>query len=272
MSESLYLPERAEIVEARMVTPFEKLFTLRLADGRPLGHVPCQFVEVSVLGIGEAPISVSSPPYDSSTFELCIRATGNVTNALHTLVAGDSIGIRGPFGQGVDASLLKGKDLVFVAGGIGLVPLRSLIGEVMNTPEDYGNVSVLYGAKDPAELLFSDEIDRWRSAGATCDVTVDRGDEGWDGHVGVVTTLMTDMDIDPETTVAFIVGPPIMYKFVLLELVRKGMHNRSIQMSLERRMKCGVGKCGHCQINGVYVCKEGPVFSYSQAEKLTEAV
>ncbi len=272
MTESLYLPEQADILEARMVTPFEKLFKLRLPDGRPLGHDPMQFVEVSLLGIGEAPISVSSPPHVADEFELCIRATGNVTNALHKLSAGDSVGIRGPFGHGADADELTGKDLLFVAGGIGIVPLRSLIGEVMNDPARYGNVTVIYGAKDRADLLFPDEIERWRAAGADCRITVDMADETWSGPVGVVTTQMTDLSLDVENTAAFIVGPPVMYKFVLLELLQKGMPHRSIRMSLERRMKCGVGKCGHCQINGVYVCQEGPVFSYSQAGRLTEAV
>ena len=272
MVQSLYVPELTEIIEARMVSPFEKFYRLRFRDGRPLGHNPCQFVEVSVLGIGEAPISISSPPHVSDHFELCIRAAGNVTNTLHTLSAGDMVGIRGPFGHGVDTEELKGKDLFFVAGGIGVVPLRSLIAEVMNKPDDYGTISIIYGAKTPGELLFLDEFKEWEARGADCKITVDRAEDSWAGNVGVVTTLMPEVEVDPENTMAFIVGPPVMYRFVLLELFQKSIPHRNILMSLERRMKCGVGKCGHCQINGFYVCQEGPVFRYSQANKLTEAI
>ena len=271
MVDSIYLPEMTEIVEATMVSPLEKLFKLRFRDGRPLGHAPCQFVEVSVLGVGEAPISISSPPNVTDHFELCVRACGNVTNALHTLGAGDTVGIRGPFGEGVDLGDFAGKDLLFIGGGIGIVPLRSAIAESINRPSDFGKISVLYGAKSPEELLFSDEFAAW-SEKADCQITVDRGDDDWTGHVGVVTTLLNSMDLDPDNTIAFIVGPPIMYRFVLLELFQKSIPHRNILMSLERRMKCGVGKCGHCQINGFYVCREGPVFRYSQAEKLSEAV
>jgi len=272
MVESLYLPEMTEIIEAEMVTEHEKFLKLRFRDGRPLGHNPFQFIEVSVLGIGEAPISVSSPPHVTDHFELCIRNTGNVTNALHQLGAGDSVGVRGPFGQGVQPGDFKGKDLLFIGGGIGIVPMRSMIAEVVANAQDYGKITVLYGAKTPDELLFLDEFDQWKAAGAECLVTVDNDAEGWNGNVGVVTTLMPDLDVDPDNTFAFIVGPPVMYRFVLLELFQKSIPHRHILMSLERRMKCGVGKCGHCQINGVYVCQEGPVFTYSQASKLTEAV
>jgi len=272
MVASLYVPEMTEIIEARMVSPQEKFFKLRFRDGRPLGHAPCQFVEVSVLGIGEAPISISSPPQVADHFELCIRAVGNVTRALHMLGPGDAVGIRGPFGNGVDVEELKGKDVLFIAAGLGLVPLRSLIGALLDKPKDYGKVTILHGAKTPKELLFLDEFDGWRARGADCRVTVDRPAEGWDGHVGVITTLMPSLEIDADNTYAFIVGPPVMYRFALLELFQKSIPHRQILMSLERRMKCGVGKCGHCQINGFYVCQEGPVFRYSQASKLTEAI
>ena len=271
MVDSIYLPEMTEIIEATMVSEHEKLFKLRFRDGRPLGHAPCQFVEVSVLGVGEAPISVSSPPHVTDYFELCVRACGNLSNALHQLGPGDMVGIRGPFGNGVDLDEHVGKDLLFVAGGIGVVPLRSLIAEAVNRSEEFGKITVLYGSKNADELLFENEIEAWAES-AECMITVDQESEGWSGHVGVVTTLMTDLDVEPDNTMAFIVGPPIMYRFVLLELFQKSIPHSNILMSLERRMKCGVGKCGHCQINGFYVCREGPVFRYSHAEKLSEAV
>ena len=271
MIDSIYLPEMTEIVEAEMVSQHEKLFRLRFRDGRSLGHKPCQFVEVSILGTGEAPISVSSPPYITDSFDLCVRACGNVTNALHRLGAGDTVGIRGPFGNGVDLEEFVGRDLVFVAGGIGIVPLRSLIAEAVRRAGEFKSLTVVYGAKTPEELLFADEFAEWERH-ANCLITVDRKAPGWNGHVGVVTTLLTDLDLNSDLTTAFIVGPPIMYRFVLLELFQKGIAHHDILMSLERRMKCGVGKCGHCQINGLYVCQEGPVLRYSQAVKLSEAV
>jgi len=270
---SIYLPSLAEIVRTEQLTKMEKLFEIRLKNGRDLGHQPGQFVEVSLFGIGEAPISISSSPTQKGSFELAVRAVGNVTKALHTLSSGASLGIRGPFGKGFPVEELKGKDILFVAGGIGLVPLRSLINYVLDNRPAYGRVLVLFGAKTPAEQLFLEELSRWRASKEMEYLeTVDRSDGQWQGNVGVITTLFRKMAIDPKKTVAVIVGPPIMYRFAILEAQAKGIPDDQLIVSLERRMKCGVGKCGHCQINNLYVCQEGPVFNYAKIKDVKEAI
>ncbi len=270
---SIYLPTPAEIVRTEQLTQMEKLFDIRLKNGRELGHQPGQFVEVSLFGIGEAPISVSSSPTKKGSFEIAVRAVGNVTKALHNLDRGATVGIRGPFGKGFPVAELKGKDILFVAGGIGLVPLRSLINYVLDHRSDFGRLQVLFGAKTPAEQLFLDELAKWRTRKDMEYLeTVDRADDRWKGNVGVITTLFPKITIDPKKTVAVIVGPPIMYRFAILEAQVKGIPDEQIIVSLERRMKCGVGKCGHCQINNLYVCQEGPVFTYAKIKDLKEAI
>ncbi len=270
---SIYLPTLAEIVRTEQLTQMEKLFDIRLKNGRELGHQPGQFVEVSLFGIGEAPISVSSSPTKKGSFEIAVRAVGNVTKALHNLDRGATVGIRGPFGKGFPVAELKGKDILFVAGGIGLVPLRSLINYVLDHRSDFGRLQVLFGAKTPAEQLFLDELAKWRTRKDMEYLeTVDRADDRWKGNVGVITTLFPKITIDPKKTVAVIVGPPIMYRFAILEAQVKGIPDEQIIVSLERRMKCGVGKCGHCQINNLYVCQEGPVFTYAKIKDLKGAI
>jgi NAD(P)H-flavin reductase len=236
--------------------------------------MPGQFVEVSLFGIGEAPISVSSSPTQNGSFQLVVRNAGNVTSAMHGLKPGDKVGIRGPFGTHFPVEgEMKGKDIVFVCGGLGLVPVRSAINYVLHHRQDYGDVTILFGTKSPGERLFVDEVPRWTSReNVTYAETVDRGDEKWTGNVGVITTLMTDMSVDPRKTVAIICGPPVMYKFAIVSLYKMGMVDKSIFVSLERHMKCGVGKCGHCQIDGLYVCQEGPVFKFADIAEVREAV
>ena len=270
---SIYLPALAEVTRTEQLTKMEKLFEIRLKNGRELGHQPGQFVEVSLFGIGEAPISVSSSPTKKGSFELAVRSVGNVTKALHQMNPGASLGIRGPFGKGFPVEEMKGKDLLFVAGGIGLVPLRSLINYVLDKRSDFGRVMVLFGAKTPAEQLFLDELAKWRtSKEMEYWETVDRTDGNWKGNVGVITTLFPKVTPDPKKTVAIIVGPPVMYRFAILEAQVKGIPDDQIIVSLERRMKCGVGKCGHCQMNDIYVCQEGPVFKYARIKNLKEAI
>jgi len=269
----LYTPRLAELIKVDELTPKEKVFEFRLKDGKELGQRPGQFIEVSIMGIGEAPISVSSSPTRGKTFQLAIRDVGDVTNALHNLEKGATVGIRGPFGNGFPLEALEGKDILLIAGGIGLFPLRSLIQYILDRRSSFGKVSLLFGARSPAERLFLDELDAWnRSPEIEFLETVDRGDESWQGHVGVITTLIPKVNIDPKKTMAVVVGPPIMYRFVIIELKKRELPDENIIMSLERRMKCGVGKCGHCQINNVYVCQEGPVFSLAQLRNLREAV
>ena len=270
---SPYQPTLAEMVKIEQLTETEKLFTLHLKDGRDLGHRAGQFVEVSVFGVGEAPISVTSSPTRNGTFELCVRRVGDVTGALHSMKPGATVGIRGPYGNGFPVEQMRGKDLLFAPGGIGLPPLRSVINQVLDERESFGRVIILYGARNPSELLFKDELAQWEARDdVEFHVTVDRGDESWTGNVGVITTLFPKITINPRNTVAMTVVPPVMYRFVLMELLSKGIQDGRIFLSLERRMKCGLGKCGHCQINNVYVCQKGPVFSYAQLKEMPEAI
>jgi NAD(P)H-flavin reductase len=270
---SPYIPEKATIKKITQLTETEKLFLVSIDSGRSLGHAPGQFVEVSLFGIGEGPISISSPPARDNTFELGVRAAGNLTRALHGLKSGDALGIRGPFGHGFPVENLMGKDLLFVAGGIGLVPLRSLIKYSLEHRDAFGRIIILFGARSPQERLFTDELAAWsKRSDIEFLETVDRSADGWKGNVGVITTLFKKITIEPRKTAVMIVGPPVMYKYALLEVKEKEVPKQNIWLSLERRMKCGLGKCGHCQINNYYVCQEGPVFAYPQIEEKEEAL
>jgi NAD(P)H-flavin reductase len=270
-----YVPKLATIVKKVPMTANETLFDIKLDDGSDLGHKPGQFVEVSVFGIGEAPISLSSSPTKKGSFEICVRKLGNVTSKLHTLEVGDPVGIRGPFGNGFDANFLKGKNLLFVAGGLGIAPLRSLFNYVLDNRKLFGHVSLLYGCKEPRELLFREEMValsqrpdvEFRSAVNWCP-----DGEVWTSTIGVITTLIPQVSFDPEDIYAIICGPPVMYKYVIGDLKARNVPDDHIIVSLERRMKCGVGKCGHCQINEIYVCKDGPVFNYSKIKGIPEAL
>jgi len=270
----IYFPLPATVSKVEPMTKLETFFSCRLDSGEELGHMPGQFVEVSIPGIGEAPISVSSSPTRRGSFEMVIRKVGNVSKALHELVAGDKIFVRGPFGTSfpVDGAM-KGKDVIFICGGIGLVPVRSAIQYVLDNRGDYGRVIILFGAKTPRDRLFVEELDKWRhDKNVTLLQTVDRRDESWYGAEGVITTLLPLVKIDKDNTVAIICGPPIMYKFVVVVLLEAGLNENQIYLSLERHMKCGVGKCGHCQISNIYVCQDGPVFKFSDITDIEEAL
>ena len=270
----LFLPEMATISEAAAMTDLEKYFQITLDSGQSLGHMPGQFVEVSIPGVGEAPISVSSSPDQDGNFDLVVRNVGRLTNVMHQFDADQKLGIRGPFGTTFPVdSVMQGKDVVFVCGGIGLVPVRSAIHYVLNRGRDYNSVAILYGTKTPADRLFVDELDAWAQRDdITFLETVDRADAKWRGNVGVITTLVPSLEMDPDNTVVIVCGPPVMYKFVLIELFERNIPQDQIYVSLERRMKCGVGKCGHCQINGYYTCLDGPVFKYADVANVQEAI
>ena len=271
--ENLYEPVMAEITQVKRLTAMENFYRIELPDGAELGHVPGQFVELSIFGVGEAPFSVSSSPTSRGGFDLGIRRAGMLTDVLARMEAGQKVGIRGPFGHGIDVAKFEGKDVLIVAGGIGLVPMRSMINYVIDNRKDFGRLVICYGAKSDDELLFTDEIAQWEED-PTIDfhVTVDRGSVEWTGNTGVITTLIPGLALDLPNTVACVCGPPVMYRFVLMALKSRGLPEQNIYMSLERRMKCGVGKCGHCQINHSYVCQDGPVYHYPDIRALQEAL
>jgi len=275
-NECTYVPVTATILRIIDLTPLEKLFTIRMPDGKSLGHRPGQFVQVSVLGMEEAPVSIcNSQAQSPDTFELAIRRAGILTSALHAMKPGDTVGIRGPFGSCFPVDEIRGKDILFIAGGCGLAPIRSVIQYCEARAADYGKLTILYGAKSPADIMFKEDIEMWKhSPVLTCRQTVDSAPNEmcYGGNVGLITKLIPELDIDAEKTVAIIVGPPIMYKFVIQELGRKKINSDKIIVSLERYMRCGVGKCGHCVIEHIYCCIDGPVFRLSQIENISGAL
>lgn len=261
---------KGQIIAARQMTATEKWFDIKLEDG-DLDHEPGQFVQVELYGVGEAPISVCSSPTKRGSFELTVRSAGRLTKHMHGLGKGDWVGIRGPFGKPFPVKLMTGNDLLFVAGGLGIAPLRSLINYVMDNRREFGKVDILLGCKTPTDMLFGDEIKSWQKRlDVNFSCTVDRSDPDWKGNVGLITSLIPGVTINPEKTFGVVVGPPIMYKFVIAELLKKSLPERQIVLSLERHMKCGMGKCGHCQIDhpkNYYCCKDGPTFTYEEVKE-----
>jgi len=272
--DDLFLPRVARIDDVRDETPDTKTFGLRFrdpGDQRAFTFLPGQFLELSVFGFGEAPFCFASSPTRREKLEVTVRRTGQLTDALHELAPGDEVGLRGPCGNGFDLASAEGKDLLFVAGGIGLPPLRGLIWNVLDERARFGHVTVLYGAKTPADLVYKDELQAWGARGdLELLVTVDRTVNGWAGNVGMVPTLFEKTELRPATTLAYVCGPPVMIKFVVQDLLMRGFGEDAIVSTLERMMQCGVGKCNHCAIGHRYVCRDGPVFSYRQIKELVE--
>ncbi|MGC8867262.1 MAG: FAD/NAD(P)-binding protein [Elusimicrobiales bacterium] len=250
-----------------MMTKTEKWFEIELDDGN-LDHEPGQFIQIGVFGVGEVPISVCSSPTKERGFELTVRAVGRVTNEIHKLEKGDRVYIRGPFGRPFPVRQMFGNDILFIAGGLGIAPLRSLINYVMDMRKDFGKVNILLGSRTPQDMLFKQDIEKWsKRMDINFACTVDKADPDWKGNIGLITTLIPGVNLNPERTYAVVVGPPVMYKFVIAELLKKNIPERQIVLSLERHMKCGMGKCGHCQIDhpkNYYCCKDGPTFTYDE--------
>jgi len=268
----LYVPRLAvidRIVEETWDTKtFRAVFTDQPTRERFAYH-PGQFQEVSVFGVGEATFCLTSSPTRAGFVEFSAKKVGAVTNALHELSEGETVGIRGPYGNWFPYETLRGKHLVFVGGGIGMAPLRSLLNFCLDRREDYGHIDIFYGARTPGDLCYTQEFDAWRNAPDTdLYLTVDKGDDRWSGKVGVVPAYVRDVAPSPANAVAITCGPPIMIKFTLPELTRLGFTDEQIVTTLEMKMKCGVGKCGRCNIGHTYVCLDGPVFTYAQLRQL----
>jgi NAD(P)H-flavin reductase len=224
---------------------------------------------VYVFGVGEIPISISGDPTDGDTLVHTIRAVGVVTKVLDKLGKGDYIGIRGPYGVPWPLEEAKTKDVVIVAGGIGLAPLRPSLYSILHHRDEYGKVALLYGTRTPADIIFRDELEQWRARfDLEVHVTVDRALSGWKGNVGVVTNLISKAPFDPKNVVTMICGPEVMMRFTVMELVKRGVGLGQIYLSMERNMECGVGLCGHCQFGPLFVCKDGPVFRYDRMKEL----
>jgi len=215
---------------------------------------------------GESAISISSNPDQEGLIGHTIRFVGNVTRAVSRLNVGDRISVRGPFGTNWPVEESKGKDVIIFAGGIGLAPLRPAIYQIINNRQDYGKVTIVYGSRSPADLLYTGEYDEWRTHDIELMVTVDHADDTWDGLVGVVPMYFYRLRPNPENTVLWSCGPEIMMHFVLYEGLARNIPNDQIYLSYERNMKCGVGVCGHCQHGVYYICKDGPIFTYEELE------
>ncbi len=266
-----YHPDLAELVEAEPLG--EGVRRLRLRLPRSTSFAPGTFVSVSVFGLGEAPFTIASAPGDDTHIELAVRAAGNLSRALHRLEPGDTVGVRGPFGNGFPVDELAGHDVLLVAGGLGMVILRSLLLTVLARRREFGRVALLYGAGSPDALLFRDDLRRWRQEGVIdVRLIVDGSAGGWCGPHGDVTRLLRNLDLDAPRTVAAVSGPADMYRFTNPLLTGLGISPDRIFLNLERRMKCGLGKCGKCRIDDLCVCEEGPVLRYSRVRNLREAV
>ncbi len=270
--ENIFLPEEAKIVDVVQVTETEKHFTLKMTNGNKMIYKPGQILEVSLFGYGEIPIGFASSPTKGDNFDIVIRTVGRVSSAINNLKKGDSMLVRGPLGNGFDIDVLKGNNILVVAGGIGLCPTRSIIQYILDKRSDFKDFTLFYGAKEPNQQMFLEDLENFRcSTSVNFHETVDKADDSWKGNVGVITNLFSKTEISPDTKV-IICGPPIMFKFVIMELRKLGISDDDVYLDLERRMKCGVGKCGHCQINDKYVCVDGPVFKLSEIMKMEEAI
>lgn len=264
------VPDRWRIQSTRRETYDTFTVDLVAVDrSEPFTFVPGQFNMVYVFGCGEVPISISGDAAKSDVLTHTVRSVGTVTRAMSTMKRGQVLGVRGPFGTPWPVQEARGKDVVIATGGIGLAPLRPAIYHLLNHREEYGRISILYGARSPRDMLYVPELEEWRGRfDVEVEVTVDAAQGDWRGNVGVVTTLVPRARFDPDDTVAMICGPEIMMRFVILELENRGVPRDAIYLSMERNMKCAVGYCGHCQYGPVFICRDGAVFPYSRVEWL----
>ncbi|MGO9333018.1 MAG: FAD/NAD(P)-binding protein [Acidimicrobiales bacterium] len=263
------MPATYRVVARRVETDDVVTLSLEPTSGPSLLFRPGQFNMLTAFGVGEVAISISSAPGARGPMEQTVRDVGAVTHALCTAKVGSIVGVRGPFGTDWGVDELDDLEVVIVAGGIGLAPLRGAISYLVDKPGRTGQVYVLVGSREPDQITFPDDLERWERDGAVVKVTVDTGDAQWHGAIGVVTTLLPTVSFDPARTVALVCGPEIMMRFTVRGLADLGVPLGSIRVSLERNMQCGVGWCGHCQLGPLLICRDGPVFAYSeQLERL----
>jgi len=270
-TEDTLVPKIGIITHITQQTPDVKTFRVNAPEGGKLfEHLPGQCAMVSVPGVGEAMFSITSSPTNKEYQEFSIKKCGVLTDYLHTMEVGEELTVRGPYGNNFPVETeLKGKNLLFIAGGIGLAPLRSVINYVIDNRANYGTVDILYGSRSMDDLVYLQEIKEvWaKEEGINVHLTIDREQEGWDGHVGFVPSFLKELGFENNKT-ALVCGPPIMIKFVLAALIEMGFSKEQVYTTLELRMKCGVGKCGRCNIGSKYVCKDGPVFRCDEIDEL----
>jgi sulfite reductase subunit B len=256
-----YRPISTEVLKVVSETPSIK--TLKLRPKEPIRFKTGQFIEFTVPGVGEAPFTPSSHPSISDSIEVTVMKVGKVTEGIHLLKKGDTVGLRGPFGRGYPLDEFKGKELLVVGGGCGFAPLRSLMYELLDRLKEYKKLHFRGGCKNPREFLYKDETAAWAiRKDIDAVLTVDQGGDGWRGKVGLVTSILDGLKMDFSSGIAVVCGPPIMMKFATEKIVKMGFKKKNIYLSMERNMSCGFGKCGHCRLGRYYVCKDGPVFQY----------
>lgn len=272
--DNIYMPKPVTIVDIKDETPDVRTLRLLFKDERDMDgftFVPGQFGEFSVFGVGECPFCISSSPTKRGYFECTFKLMGKVTSALRDMEVGEIIGFRGPYGNGFPIGYLEGKDLLFIGGGIGMAPLRSLIDYCLDNRDRFGDIFILNGARSISDMVYKDEMREWGSReDVKCVRTVDalREGEEWDGEVGLVPAVLERCAPSSENAVAIVCGPPIMIKFTLISLEKLGFPPRDVITTLENKMKCGLGKCGRCNVGPYYVCKDGPVFTAEQLRGL----
>ncbi|KUO58266.1 MAG: hydrogenase [Gracilibacter sp. BRH_c7a] len=267
--QNVLIPQRGKIINIVEETSDTKTFSIStIDDKKPFDPQPGQLGMLSLGNVGEAIFSVTNK--GENHIEMAIKAVGELTNALHEVEVGQEVGIRGAYGNGFPLDFCKGKDLLFIGGGIGLAPVRSLIMHCIRNRDDYGKLTVIYGARSKADLCFKEDLfENWpKVPNMDVFVTIDREEEGWDGHVGFVPSYVEELALKPQVTV--VCGPPIMIKFTLPGLQKMGYADTDIITTLEMRMKCGVGKCGRCNIGSKYVCLDGPVFTLAEMKDLPQ--
>lgn len=273
MNSETLIPQVVVVTDIRKDTPDVKTFRILTPEGKkPFDHMPGQCAMISMPGVGEALFSITSSPTNTEFMEFSIKKCGCVTDWLHAIEPGQQVTVRGPYGNGFPVETeLKGKDLLFIAGGIGLAPLRSVINYCRHYRENYGTIDIVYGSRSKDDLVDYQEItDEWcREHGINVYLTIDREQEGWDGHVGFVPNYVKELNPDVSKTV-LMCGPPIMIKFTLAGLKELGFSDTQVYTTMELRMKCGVGKCGRCNIGNKYVCKDGPVFRFDKLGELPD--
>lgn len=268
-------PKLATITGIRDLATGIKLFQVMLDDPQAraaFDYQPGQFAEVSAFGVGESPFGITSTREGGETIEFAVNRVGTVTDVLHRMDVGDQLGVRGPLGHGFPMSSFQGKNVVILGGGIGGAPLRPVIRTILDHRADYGKLTIFWAARRPDLLVFTDEYDEWRAQPDTeLHLTVDEGTPDWPHQVGLITNLIEGVAPSPENAVSITCGPPIMIKFAMLSMQKLGFQSRQNWTTLEAKMKCGIGKCGRCNMGGVFICTEGPVFNFADVEQFMES-